>query len=200
MEEQFIVFKKDLLNYYITNNELKIVLHAPSNMVASLPKFSNGRIAYLKLTFKNNQGNVYLNEFYNYTFYLKDNSYYKGIGKFMLCSAIAISLKNNKIDIDDEIYLTTPDYGICSDNYKLLERSIVVEKLQKYKNSENIDGYVNDLDDKDLNDLLCHFENTEKLVKYYESYGFRRIENEEHRNIDMKMKVSDLSRFCTNFG
>ena len=181
-----------------------------SKLTKYLSKNKEPFFGYLYMSWNKNNKGAFL-----HSFYIKSKDTYgidniiseeeinslKGLGKFMLCSAISIGLENKYINMDTSIFLEA-DGGSCKDP-SLFEKYDYNDFFEKYplEIKEILKEYgVKNLSDVPRSDLLfsiCGIVENSKLVNYYsKSYGFEDISGGRGSGVLMKSNISNIYNSC----
>jgi hypothetical protein len=181
-----------------------------SKLTKYLSKNKEPYFGYLYMSWNKNNKGAFLHSFYikskdtdcieNIISEEEINSL-KGLGKFMLCSAISIGLENEYINMDTSIFLEA-DGGSCKDP-SLFENYDYKDFFKKYplEIKEILEEYgVKNLSDVPRSDLLfsiCRIVANSKLVNYYQkSYGFEDISGGRGTGNLMKSNISNIYGSC----
>lgn len=139
-----------------------------------------------------------------------DQAQAKGLGKAMLCAVITKLVSQGELLPSDILELEASG-GDCSqeDRNKITKTEEEMKAyLAKYEGLlDNLTEYIQETEGRDVltrDDLLetyCNFLENEKLVKYYEAFGFAKIPGEDHGNVvGMKGAVSGILSACVPKG
>ena len=124
----------------------------------------------------------------------------KGVGKFMLCSAISIGLENKYINMDTSIFLEA-DGGSCKDPSLFENQDLDFLKKYPLEIKEILKEYgvkkLEDVPNSDLVFSICRIVSNSKLVNYYhKSYGFEDISGGRGTGNLMKSNISNIYGSC----
>jgi hypothetical protein len=128
----------------------------------------------------------------------------KGLGKFMLCTAVSIGLnKMGYLKENSDIYLEA-DGGICKNmgeyvdydiNKYFIKYPIELEKILKDYGVSNLDQ----IDREEMIKYICYIEDNKLLIKYYsKTYGFQDISGGSGLGVLMKGNISSIYGACEN--
>jgi len=201
---------------------LKIVVPIPENYISQLTKYLDKHyvdaLAKLQITlnwvdenasyFKDRKPRLFINAFYVYPQLYKEHSNRnekeatKGIGKFILCSAIEYAVKNFDL-LSNEVFLEASG-GKCDEkeiDRGLTKKDIIYELYEKYTLSlkEIIDERISGNEKmslKDLQHLICAIRNNQNLVKYYKTYGFKSFIPYEGTSVSMVSTIEKIFDSC----
>jgi hypothetical protein len=205
-----LIIRIDKLNKKVITLYIDIPENYNSNLTKYLSENGEPFFGYLHISWNKNNKGAFLHSFYIKS---KDTdgiekiiseeevNSLKGLGKFMLCSAISIGLKKKYINMDTSIFLEA-DGGSCKDS-SLFEKYDYNDFLNKYPNeiSEIIKEYgvenLSDVPHSDLIFLICRIVANSKLVNYYnKSYGFEDISGGRGTGVLMKSNISNIYGSC----
>ena len=205
-----LTIRIDQLDEKVISLYIDIPKKYKSKLTKYLSKNKEPFFGYLYMSWnKNNKGS------FLHSFYIKSKDTYgidniiseeeinslKGLGKFMLCSAISIGLENEYINMNTSIFLEA-DGGSCKDP-SLFENYDYNDFFKKYplEIKEILKEYgVKNLSDVPRSDLLfsiCSIVANSKLVNYYhKSYGFEDISGGRGTGNLMKSNISNIYGSC----
>jgi hypothetical protein len=159
-------FENILLRCKINEEDIKITAKNAKSIVGFLE---------LSWNFKTDYGNIYITGAFLHDF--RNMSGVKGLGKFMLCTAINIGLSEKYLKKNRKIYLEA-NGGNCKELVTYTDEEIIKffkdypKEVMFIKRTYDVDDiFKMNKDDIFLN--ICRIKDNLKLVNYYQRYGFK---------------------------
>lgn len=218
-------------NFFLGNHELKIRIkqldHESMSLIIDVPDDYNSPFTEFldemddywigKLVMSWNAENIpngYTGAFL-YSFYINSNNKsnadkfispneiksLRGLGKFMLCTAVSIGLNMGYLKHDTDIYLEA-DGGNCKNISKYSDYDInkyferYPKEIEDIMNEFSVDS-LDKIDREELIHYICNIEDNKLLINYYTKiYGFKDISGGKGTGVLMKSNINSIYSAC----